>query len=465
MAKALDPESTYGPFMIVLAISWAFWGVLVAQMCTYYNDYASDSKTMKSVVALVWIADTAQKILISCGLYRCVVLNFGRSSGITEVAIMDSEIIPHLAVALTMQGFFYLRIYRLSRSYAVIVIYVITTLAQIVFTVVPSIMTCILGASVAQGCSASADDLTDSASSIVAMTLPGFMVAAFVADALLSGLMTYILYKEYQDASFRRTANLLTRLCYFSVNTGTWTAIFALVTLILYEVDSSSNYYIIFNHSMCSVYSCTLLANLNARNYLRGVGNKSISIKIISFGSNRLQSTTTSKGGDAAEVRPVRQCPPRFILQLYPSVRRDTCPDSFEVPRQKINPFWLKNTQSPLTESRALRHSMSTMAAPGHTMLPLSAACKSFAMPSTRRTAPRSDVICGMKDGSEDKHSLPIILKSMLVSCAHGRSNSFVLGQLHVQDLRRGTAGNASRTMVQLQYHRPSTLALSSSGI
>ena len=69
MAKVLDPGSTYGPFMIVLAISWAFWGVLVAQVCIYYNEwafisprssskdshvdlsYAEDSKTMKSVVS------------------------------------------------------------------------------------------------------------------------------------------------------------------------------------------------------------------------------------------------------------------------------------------------------------------------------------------------------------------------------------------------------------------------------
>ncbi|KAL1752158.1 hypothetical protein FB107DRAFT_220513 [Schizophyllum commune] len=252
MARALDPESTYGPFMIVLAISWAFWGVLVAQMCTYYNDYANDSKTMKSIVALVWIADTAQKILSSCGLYRCVVLNFGRSSGITESDVRQSEIIPHLAVALTMQGFFYLRIYRLSRSYAVIVIYV---------------------------------------SRLLNKRLRSLYRSAFHHD-LHTGRKCRSRMQRFRGRPHR--LGVLHR-------GGTWTAIFALVTLILYEVDSSSNYYIIFNHSMCSVYSCTLLANLNARNYLRGVGNKSISLKIISFGSSRLQSSTTSKGGDAAE--------------------------------------------------------------------------------------------------------------------------------------------------------------------
>ncbi|KAI5830783.1 hypothetical protein K523DRAFT_380633 [Schizophyllum commune Tattone D] len=240
MAKALDPKSTYGPFMIVLAISWAFWGVLVAQMYTYYADYANDSRIMKSIVSFRVIADTAQKVLISCGLYRCVVLNFGRSSDITEVAI---EIIPQLAVALIMQGFFYLRIYRLSRSYyAVIVIYVTFS-------------------------------------------------SAFHHD-LHTGRNCRSRMQRLRGRPHR--LGVLYR-------GGTWTAILALVTLILYELDSSSNYYIIFNHSMCSVYSCTLLANLNARNYLRGVGNKSISLKIISFGSSRLQSTTTSKGGDAAE--------------------------------------------------------------------------------------------------------------------------------------------------------------------
>ncbi|KAI5885012.1 uncharacterized protein SCHCODRAFT_01109488 [Schizophyllum commune H4-8] len=254
MTKTLDLESTYGPFMIVLAISWAFWGVLVAQMCTYYNDYADDSRTMKSIVALVWIADTAQKVLISSGLYRCVILNFGRSSGITEVAIMDSEIVPHLAVALIMQGFFYLRIYKLSRSYAVIVIYI-------------------------------------KLSNKVHSLHRGF-ASAFRHDLRIGRNLR---------SKMQRFGGRLDRLSVV-YRSGTWTAIFALVTLTLYEVDSSSNYYIIFNHSMCSVYSCTLLANLNARNYLRSVGDNPISIKIISFGSSRSKSTTTSTRGDASEA-------------------------------------------------------------------------------------------------------------------------------------------------------------------
>ena len=85
-------------------------------------------------------------------------------------------------------------------------------------------------------------------------------------------------------------------------------------------------------------------------------------------------------------------------------------------------------------------------------------------MPSTRRAALRSDLICGMHAGCERGQALAADHLEV-VSCARGRSNSFVLGQLHVADLRREAAGNASRMVVQLQYHRPSTLALSSSGI
>ncbi|KAL1667982.1 hypothetical protein GGF50DRAFT_47446 [Schizophyllum commune] len=254
MAKALDPESTYGPFMIVLAISWAFWGVLVAQMYTYYADCANDSRIMKSIVAFVWIADTARKILISCGLYRCVVLNFGRSSGITEVAIMDSEIIPQLAVALIMQGFFYLRNYKCT-----------------------SIISCYLG--------------MDPTLLSLDSSYGGGVLSAFHHDMHIG---------RNNRSRVQRVGGRSDRFS-FIYRGGTWTAIFALVTLILYELDSSSNYYISFNHSMCSVYSCTLLANLSACNYLRGVGNKSFSLKIISFGSSRFQSTTTSTGGDAAE--------------------------------------------------------------------------------------------------------------------------------------------------------------------
>jgi hypothetical protein len=64
--------------------------------------------------------------------------------------------------------------------------------------------------------------------------------------------------------------HVLQRLTVFAINTGIWTAIFALSTVIFLHLYPSNLLYVVFAIPLCSVYCNTLLANLNARGYIRG---------------------------------------------------------------------------------------------------------------------------------------------------------------------------------------------------
>ncbi|KAI9060945.1 hypothetical protein FKP32DRAFT_1730168 [Trametes sanguinea] len=66
------------------------------------------------------------------------------------------------------------------------------------------------------------------------------------------------------------TDRLIYRLTAFAINTGVWTALCALFTIITLAAYPNIQIYVSLNLVICPLYCNTLLANLNARGYIRG---------------------------------------------------------------------------------------------------------------------------------------------------------------------------------------------------
>ncbi|KAL1752165.1 hypothetical protein FB107DRAFT_277972 [Schizophyllum commune] len=260
-----NPEPAFGPWFIVVVLSWTLWGVLTLQVVNYYYAYKRDRVVLKWLVAIVWLADTAHKIILLTGVYRCLVMNFGYLSPVKDVSLISGETAPRVFVTILVQGFCFSRVYIFARrtysavlSAVVPAICVLSVLLQLGFTIACLIVTF------------TADDFADFASKTMMIAAPGYLGTALGTDIIMASLMTFFLYQEYRKGHYEGTSSMLRRLCIFSVNTGTWTAVFAIATLILYELRPLDNYWAIFDFGVCGVYSNTLLANLNARNYARG---------------------------------------------------------------------------------------------------------------------------------------------------------------------------------------------------
>ncbi|KAN0088271.1 hypothetical protein V8E55_005328 [Tylopilus felleus] len=101
------------------------------------------------------------------------------------------------------------------------------------------------------------------------MIISTLSVAA-VEDILIAVFLTFLFLRRRNATGYMGTTHVLQRLTVFAVNTGIWTASFALITLILLHVYPISSLYAVFGLPLCSVYCNTLLANLNARSYIRG---------------------------------------------------------------------------------------------------------------------------------------------------------------------------------------------------
>lgn len=219
---------------------------------------------MKSLVGLVWFLDTAHAVILFCGIYQCLVNDFGRVIPL-DVARVMGEMPPRVIVAIIVQGFCFWRIWKLYRSVIPVGIYIAMTSLQIAFTIVYMMATF---------------EAVEASRIVLYITISGYgyMAAILVADLTMAGMLTALLYKEYRRTSIQSTSEMIRRLSYFSVNTGTWTAVYAILAILLSTTLGDAYYWVggIFDIGVCGVYSNTLLANLNGRDYI--VGDPSVTI-------------------------------------------------------------------------------------------------------------------------------------------------------------------------------------------
>ncbi|KAH0828789.1 hypothetical protein J3R83DRAFT_3233 [Lanmaoa asiatica] len=118
--------------------------------------------------------------------------------------------------------------------------------------------------------------------------LTTFLSVAAAVDVLIAISLTFLLVSKWTTTGFTSTAHHLQRLAVFSVNTGIWTATFALLTVILMQLFPSNLLYAVFGIPLCSVYCNTLLANLNVREYVRsGVTVRNVGVDLFTSSSSR----------------------------------------------------------------------------------------------------------------------------------------------------------------------------------
>ncbi|KAF8890487.1 hypothetical protein BD779DRAFT_1518109 [Infundibulicybe gibba] len=114
-----------------------------------------------------------------------------------------------------------------------------------------------------------------------AVLVSNFAVGAAV-DILLSAGLCFLLWKSYmkENSSISviqfKTNSTMHRLILFSINTGIWTALVTIVDITTAVVYPSKFIYVGFYFVRAPIYCNNLLANLNARFYLKGGGESMV---------------------------------------------------------------------------------------------------------------------------------------------------------------------------------------------
>ncbi|KAJ3843440.1 hypothetical protein F5878DRAFT_282814 [Lentinula raphanica] len=274
---ALDLSASYGALIIAAYISCALWGINVIQTYIYY-----------------WkIVDTAHKVLITKVPWFTLIQNWGRISAILaspQEALHEAWVGSIIIVIVQL---YYLR--RLAK-FASTTRHVHTWYLWLIFIVLVALSVLQVPVTVAY-CVFSINKQNIFIPINLDLKRVG-LVAAAVVDVVIAVAMIMLL-KDTDSVDgpkvrgSKRLSRTMSRLTVIIVNTGLVTAIVAIISLILDETASGTDFYTaIAQYPQCSIYFSAFLANLNARHFINGPGaDETVSnIEDIRFASRALET-------------------------------------------------------------------------------------------------------------------------------------------------------------------------------
>ncbi|KAI0034412.1 hypothetical protein K488DRAFT_45459 [Vararia minispora EC-137] len=272
-----------GAFYIGVVVSAVLYGMSCLQTYYYYTEYPGDPIYMKALVGAVWALDTLHQALISHAVYIYLVKNFFNPLILTTVIwSVVAEVMVNGVMALLVQGFFVLRIFKLSgRNLWLSVPVAAMSLAE--FGVITTYV-------------ARATPFTSYAQALQLKSLSLTVNAlTAVTDVAIAAVLCFLLQKS-RTGFRRRSDTLITKLIIFTVNTGLLTSIDAIVSLISYACKPNTFIYICFFFALGRLYSNSLLATLNVRRTLSGQNSqKNFESTSISLqGMNHARSTVSA---------------------------------------------------------------------------------------------------------------------------------------------------------------------------
>ncbi|KAF9459785.1 hypothetical protein BDZ94DRAFT_1267366 [Collybia nuda] len=270
----------FGPMLIGAFLNMILYGVVVAQMFTYYQSCKNDSLWIKNLVFYLFITETINTGLDMAVMYEPLVIKFGTDESTTFFPLMlASGPIMIIAVSTPVQLFIAWRIMKISKSNFVsgtISILAATSCAGGIWTAI----------------TISLIRRFDRKSEIRPPALLWFVTAA-AADILITATLTRFLYKR--KTGYAKTDSAISRIISLTLQTGFITAIAALADLVFFLVLPHTNLNFIWEFALTKLYSNSLMSTLNARaawNYqLPNNGGNPLYAKSLPGGSERLHDT------------------------------------------------------------------------------------------------------------------------------------------------------------------------------
>ncbi|KAF9230599.1 hypothetical protein BU15DRAFT_69060 [Melanogaster broomeanus] len=289
-SSATNIGLSMGPVLIGAWISLVLYGISLLQCFIYFLSYPKDTFSVKLMVVVVLTLDTAHKFLLCAGIWNRLIQHYG---DILNFFVIQSPMLfaPPVTslVSVIVQSYFAYRVWFLSKGLfkwifpAVLMPFIIAQPGECLLVI---ILYCTVKAwkvSVFEVTSNSMLMNTGNASTGIAAAVD-IVIAIAMCTLLAMG----------RTGFSEKTDQMLLRLIVISLNTGLWTAILALLSIILLvSLPSTETLYTGFYYPICSLYCNTLLANLNIRPYLRG-GEQVYPFPVAPTSTNRSTAPTTS---------------------------------------------------------------------------------------------------------------------------------------------------------------------------
>ncbi|KAF9066045.1 hypothetical protein BDP27DRAFT_1424195 [Rhodocollybia butyracea] len=271
---ALDLNEIYGSMYISTQIVSALWGISCIQIFTYFIHYPKDKAIFK-ILENIGHSIMSRSLCHSTRVFypdhilgNPAVFEPRDPIETSVQSLMTPNASLHIAF-IYVHNFSCIFASELSQTYSQIV-----TSRRLVFPII--FLPLIIGQLVVEAIAIhiiiinTHTKLPNQSQSTIMSLIQGPAVAfnalPVAIDAGLAACMTYWLYKESKGAVGSHA--MIVRLITLTINSGFWTASVALAALVGSLVGSAQTFATIY-YLLCPLYCNTVLANLNAREYIR----------------------------------------------------------------------------------------------------------------------------------------------------------------------------------------------------
>ncbi|KAK0448785.1 hypothetical protein EV421DRAFT_1784555 [Armillaria borealis] len=240
----------------------ALWGISCLQIFLYFFNTQSDGHRIKCLVIWLWSMDTVHQGLIVSGVYKVIRDNATASTDHICFEYLI-QVLFTILVTTPAQGFFAYRIWIFSDKNKLIISFLVPA---ILFQFVDGIIFMVINLP-------TTDELQfTSTSKGVAIA---YFIDGAVVDLFITVTVCLFLWRRYLRIgnTTKETRSMIHRLILFSINTGTWPAVIAIITLVMLMVYPTYYLYTGLYFFLSPVYCNTVLASINARSYIQSVNN------------------------------------------------------------------------------------------------------------------------------------------------------------------------------------------------
>ncbi|KAH8825850.1 hypothetical protein DL96DRAFT_1817294 [Flagelloscypha sp. PMI_526] len=237
---------------------WFLFGALIIQTWTYVTTFPEDSFRLKALVYYLVLMETARTILLTSYTLDQYGTNYGVYQHLQRLGInwLSVPILGSL-VSVTVQFFLTWRIWTLGKNW------IVTVVILLVATVHGS-------AGVTAGILAHMqDDWTKFQVDPIKTVGTIWITSAAVADVLIAAATVFYLSK--MRTGFQKTENVLNRLILMIIETGSATALSAVIMTALFFGVPDRSYFLTLSFCLSKLYSNNILLIQNHRETMKTV--------------------------------------------------------------------------------------------------------------------------------------------------------------------------------------------------
>ncbi|PBK66544.1 hypothetical protein ARMSODRAFT_939210 [Armillaria solidipes] len=272
-------EQLSGPLIIAYLLHWGLFGTLSVQLYLYYLAFPKDRQSTKCLIYGIYVVEFAQTMLVTHDAFAEFGYGFGDIDALTGMYFNWLTVpIMGTIVAAVGQLFYAYRIFVLSRSRTVPIFISFVSLTSSVAAIITGVYCFQTG------------NITDTHNTRLSIAIGLWGGAAALCDILIAICMTYYLMRS--DTGVHQTQILVTKLIRLIIETGTMTAVAALVNLVLFfsfphqALDGTTAFII------PKLYANTIYMVLNSRFHIIGGRDTYTSLTDISITTTTMEDIT-----------------------------------------------------------------------------------------------------------------------------------------------------------------------------